>query len=719
MDLLGSGSERSSAAEAADFSDNQTTKPANDKEEESNNGTTVDSNTTSKSQPSPPQLMETSHASESSSIKAPMSEGGQVEIEGGLSNKDMTPANTSNTEMSESRRRKVTGLPQLLHEVFGRETRVECSGSFPNAGSQLGPYFFFQTIGKGTFSSIHKCVNLDYFHSQQDGIVRQPRVAVAKIELANFVQSGVLEAEATVLDYLSNTLPAGSVPKYMGHFRSVVPDPSGGKDKVYAAIVMEYLHGQDMHVLRERVMMGSHSRRMAVPDAVFLTADVMLPLLKQMHMAGIVHRDVKPSNCVRSSDSGKDFCIVDFGLSKSIVETGESPIADKKHPWIQENWLKPHNYKGSGGYYRLEREKAEFRGTSMYASLRVHQEKDYSPRDDIWSLLYVFCDLVSGGLPWMSQAANRDRKACHRTKEIVHGLGSESEKDKTQLLLMGDQYHVAKYRREAQKAAGEQKLSNIPDPLEMSKDEEKVEFLRKSFTHLASLQFWDMPDYDLIRECIKGFLKDKSNHQEAKPIKWNDDHDIHLSPQKSISVANLTVPMDPVDTDMFQDADGIAAENPATTQVDDWMATLPIELRFYMAQLQRDVKHERDVHPAIGLRDWLLATEHLLNKEWDARQCEGENRTSTDGLRRDKYLRCLKMCRSAAKAFGGFQDPTCYTTSEEGKDPTKKRRRLYVELGRSRKTLVNVSQALWGLEAAITAEEGKRSAPPARIIFGS
>ncbi|EEC50328.1 predicted protein, partial [Phaeodactylum tricornutum CCAP 1055/1] len=102
---------------------------------------------------------------------------------------------------------------------------------------------------------------------------------------------------------------------------------------------------------------------------VYLAADVMLPLLQRMHEAGVVHRDVKPSNCVRSTGE-RDFCIVDFGLSKSA------------------------------GFYRLEREKAEFRGTSMYASLRVHQGKDYAPRDDVWSLLYVFCDLVSGGLPW-------------------------------------------------------------------------------------------------------------------------------------------------------------------------------------------------------------------------------------------------------------------------------------------------------------------------------
>eukprot|EP00536_Pseudo-nitzschia_multiseries_P002533 jgi/Psemu1/183719/e_gw1.34.40.1 len=118
-------------------------------------------------------------------------------------------------------------------------------------------------------------------------------------------------------------------------------------------------------------------RRIAVNDAVYLTAYVMLPLLRKMHSVGIIHRDVKPSNVVKRSDSTENlFCMVDFGLSKSIDTNAQKPC------------------------YRVERPSADFRGTSMYASVRVHQLREYSPRDDIWSLMYVFCDLASGGLPW-------------------------------------------------------------------------------------------------------------------------------------------------------------------------------------------------------------------------------------------------------------------------------------------------------------------------------
>ena len=58
----------------------------------------------------------------------------------------------------------------------------------------------------------------------------------------------------------------------------------------------------------------------------------------------------------------------------------------------------------------------------MYASLCIHQGKDYCPRDDAWSVLYVFCDLVSGGLPWMSHAAHQEQHECG-----TQGIGTRTQ----------------------------------------------------------------------------------------------------------------------------------------------------------------------------------------------------------------------------------------------------------------------------------------------------
>jgi tau tubulin kinase len=649
------------------------------------------------------------------------SEGGAVELDGGYRSRHLTPVNsTAPDATSERRRRSTAGAPAQQHAVYGRVSHVSTSGSFPNAGSQLGPYFLFQEIGKGTFSSIHKCVNMEHFHTKAGAAAEvprlaKPRVAVAKVELRNFVQSGVLEAEATILHYLSRTLLPGTVPRYLGHYKS----------GPYAAIVMEYLPGQDMHHLREKVMTGSQSRRVTVPDAVYLAADVMLPLLQRMHEAGVVHRDVKPSNCVRSTGE-RDFCIVDFGLSKSIVVPEDSPLADKDHTWPHSQWLQPCNHQGAG-FYRLEREKAEFRGTSMYASLRVHQGKDYAPRDDVWSLLYVFCDLVSGGLPWMSHAANRDRPMCQTLKERIHGDAGDGA-DQTEQLLMGDEYHVMKFRREKQEAAGEQKLINLPTPLSLSQDEKKVDCLRRAFRHVGQLGFTDQPDYAYVRDCIHGFLEDPTNHPPARPIEWKTFPSTSpiREPMKGFESnaahGDTADQSDPLDMDLFRAIENSTNLEMLADETVGEMDRLPLEWRFRFAQIQYDVDHARDVSVHLVLRDWLMAAQTLLYDDWDAKRFEdGGHRTATDGFRRQKYVVCLTKCQEWAHAFDNFQKRECFFEVEHeigmpSSHPLSKKRKF---LTGDRLDLLAVSKAIFGIKAALDSEKEKRTAPPVRISFGA
>ena len=486
-----------------------------------------------------------------------------VEFEGGLKSRDVTSAADATSE----RKQKATQTAQHYGTIYGRPVPVTSAGSFPDAGSILGPYFCLSQLGKGTFSSIHKCINMQYFHDDQQQQQQKPgsgnsskrRVAAAKVELASFLHSGVLEIEATILDFLHRTVPAGTVPVYMGHFKS---------DK-FAAILMEYLPGEDMHQLRERLRGNSPSRRISTKDAVYLVADVMLPLLRHMHEVGVVHRDVKPSNCVRRNSggggkSGPDFCMVDFGLSKTLIEPEDSEFADKEHPWDENReWLKPLNNKGRRGYYRKERKKAEFRGTSMYASLRVHQNKDYCPRDDIWSMLYVFCDLVSGGLPWMSHAANRDRTACQKFKEKVHSLPNATAE-----LLKGDAYHVACFRRNQEKEAkvDPAKLTPLPQPLAMSQDREKVQCLSTAFDHLAKLQFWEFPDYDHIEWCLRSFLHEENTQDpHIRSMVWSSEPSLspdHQRPGRSLTVPEWDFADDdnnPLEDDIFDDAEEVAS----------------------------------------------------------------------------------------------------------------------------------------------------------------
>ncbi|KAL3904186.1 MAG: hypothetical protein SGARI_005033, partial [Bacillariaceae sp.] len=233
------------------------------------------------------------------------------------------------------------------------------------------------------------------------------RLAAAKVEIGDFRNSGVLSGEAAILHFLHASLPQHTVPVYMGHYQATVNndddndgvvvenknsnDPSSKElsqkkqnkqNDVATALVMEYLPGQDMHVIRDwatrqyqqlqEQQQGSSStsrpRRIAVKDAVYLTATVMLPLLQRMHAVGIIHRDVKPSNVVKRAGtaSSRDFCVVDFGLSKSVVVPADSSLADAEHAWKGKEWMKSPGMnvslsKNAPACYRKERSTADFR----------------------------------------------------------------------------------------------------------------------------------------------------------------------------------------------------------------------------------------------------------------------------------------------------------------------------------------------------------------------
>ncbi len=133
-----------------------------------------------------------------------------------------------------------------------------------------------------------------------------------------------------MLRFLDASLPTGMVPTFVDYVRqpgniiasqnntssvdlstaaassqAAASAPQSPEAGGISAIIMEYLPGEDMHLLRDRhcqIIKETEKadgekipRRVSVEDAVYLVADVMLPLLKAMHEVGMVHRDVKPS----------------------------------------------------------------------------------------------------------------------------------------------------------------------------------------------------------------------------------------------------------------------------------------------------------------------------------------------------------------------------------------------------------------------------------------
>ena len=61
-----------------------------------------------------------------------------------------------------------------------------------------------------------------------------------------------------------------------------------------------------------------------------------------------------------------------------------------------------------------------FRGTSNYASPHAHNLEDLSPRDDIYSLLHVFLDLLIGRLPWTDAVKSKDKALVKELKNSFY-----------------------------------------------------------------------------------------------------------------------------------------------------------------------------------------------------------------------------------------------------------------------------------------------------------
>jgi hypothetical protein len=45
----------------------------------------------------------------------------------------------------------------------------------------------------------------------------------------------------------------------------------------------------------------------------------------------------------------------------------------------------------------------------MYASLNTHEDKDQSFRDDLWSVLFSFVDILIGQLPWSEEGKRKEK----------------------------------------------------------------------------------------------------------------------------------------------------------------------------------------------------------------------------------------------------------------------------------------------------------------------
>ena len=135
-------------------------------------------------------------------------------------------------------------------------------------------------------------------------------------------------------------------------------------------LVMELL-GENLSELRRKMRGG----RFSLPTTVRLGVQ-MIRAVQAIHELGYLHRDIKPSNFAMGLQPGrKEQCVmIDFGLTRK--------------------------YRLPNGQIRPARDIAGFRGTARYASINSHLSKELSRRDDLWSVLYLLIEFLTGQLPW-------------------------------------------------------------------------------------------------------------------------------------------------------------------------------------------------------------------------------------------------------------------------------------------------------------------------------
>src|SRR5947207_6192778 len=154
-----------------------------------------------------------------------------------------------------------------------------------------------------------------------------------------------------------------------GRLASAVSDPrcvfilAADEEAGRPYIVMELMPGTTLGEL------VSHKGPLAPADAVAKILDV-IDGLRAAHRLGVVHRDVKPSNCFLEADGRVK--IGDFGLSKSLVSDA-----------------------------RLTRT-GTFLGTPLFASPEQIKSEKVDAQSDVYSVAATLYFLLAGKAPFQT-----------------------------------------------------------------------------------------------------------------------------------------------------------------------------------------------------------------------------------------------------------------------------------------------------------------------------
>jgi eukaryotic-like serine/threonine-protein kinase len=226
---------------------------------------------------------------------------------------------------------------------------------YPQPGDVLdGKYRVERLLGEGGMGAVAKATHL----------LRRAPVAL------KFMSGAVLSLQGAVERFVNEGVAASQIDSdHVVKVFDVGRLPSGAP-----YLVMEYLDGCDLGQLLER-----EGPTLPVARAVHFIVQA-LRALQTAHAAGIIHRDMKPSNCfVIDKDGEADFVkLVDFGISKvRATEDGQAAHLTRTNSAL---------------------------GTPLYMSPeQARSPRDVDARTDLYSVGAILYEMLSGRTPYTSE----------------------------------------------------------------------------------------------------------------------------------------------------------------------------------------------------------------------------------------------------------------------------------------------------------------------------
>ena len=222
---------------------------------------------------------------------------------------------------------------------------------YPNPGETVGKYIVERMLGEGGMGAVAR---------------GKHKITLAPAAL-KFMSPAFLKVEGAVQRFLNESRAAGRIrSEHVVTIYDVGELPSGAP-----YIAMEYLEGKDLQQLIESEGLGG----LAIERAVFLVTQVLAGL-QAAHGNGVIHRDMKPSNCFIIKRSGEEFVkLLDFGISK-VVEPGKKNLTQTNSAL----------------------------GTPLYmAPEQASSPKDVDQRSDLYAVGTLLYEMLTGATPFTSE----------------------------------------------------------------------------------------------------------------------------------------------------------------------------------------------------------------------------------------------------------------------------------------------------------------------------